>query len=355
MKKALQAKFDAQKIAFAPLVFQAAIALRNLGILRSLEANKEEGRTAADVARELNLTEYGVEVLLDMGLAAELVEHPSPGHYRLSKTGFFIEYDDLTRANMDFVQDVCYQAMFGLEDSVRQGKPEGLKVFGARWATVYEALAELPPSVRRSWFAFDHFYSDQAFPEVLPLVFAAKPKRLLDVGGNTGKWAMLCAGYNPEVHVTILDLPGQLAEARTNALNAGLQDRIDGYEIDLLEVPGREFPAGADAIWMSQFLVCFSKDEIVRILQKAARALSPQASLFILDTYHDLQRFPASEYSLHATSLYFTAIANGNSRIYSSGELKACLAAAGLQVVREWNDIGISHTLWQVQRVTGNV
>jgi len=32
-KSALQAKFDAQKIAFAPIMFQAAKALRDLGIL----------------------------------------------------------------------------------------------------------------------------------------------------------------------------------------------------------------------------------------------------------------------------------------------------------------------------------
>ncbi len=30
-KRAVQAKYDAQKIAFAPIMFQAALALRNLG------------------------------------------------------------------------------------------------------------------------------------------------------------------------------------------------------------------------------------------------------------------------------------------------------------------------------------
>jgi hypothetical protein len=33
-KRAVQAKYDAQKLAFGPVMFQAALALRNLGILR---------------------------------------------------------------------------------------------------------------------------------------------------------------------------------------------------------------------------------------------------------------------------------------------------------------------------------
>ena len=52
---------------------------------------------------------------------------------------------------------------------IKNEKPEGLKEFG-KWNTVYEALSQLPPHVQKSWFGFDHFYSDDAFPLVLPLV-----------------------------------------------------------------------------------------------------------------------------------------------------------------------------------------
>ena len=57
----------------------------------------------------------------------------------------------------------------------------------ARTVIPLNQLAQLPDQVQKSWFEFDHYYSDNAFPEVLPIVFANKPKRLLDVGGNTGK------------------------------------------------------------------------------------------------------------------------------------------------------------------------
>ena len=53
-KSALQAKFDAQKIAFAPIMFQAARALRNLGILEFLVKNKRNGSRVKEISQKLN-------------------------------------------------------------------------------------------------------------------------------------------------------------------------------------------------------------------------------------------------------------------------------------------------------------
>jgi hypothetical protein len=61
----------------------------------------------------------------------------------LDKTGFVVLTDPITQVNIDFNHDVCYQALFSLEQSLDAGKPLGLKVFGD-WPTVYEGLAQLP-------------------------------------------------------------------------------------------------------------------------------------------------------------------------------------------------------------------
>lgn len=68
-KSALQAKFDAQKIAFAPIMFQAAKALRDLGILEFIKNNK--AASINDINIELNLPLYGIKVLLEAGLSLE--------------------------------------------------------------------------------------------------------------------------------------------------------------------------------------------------------------------------------------------------------------------------------------------
>ncbi len=346
-KPALEAKMEAQKLAFAPLMFQAAKALRDLGILERLKEGKGEGVSAAVVAADLEIPEYGVKVLLDAGLSIGIVMLQDE-KYILTKTGFFILTDTMTRVNMDFVNDVCYKPAFWLEESVRKGTPEGLKEFGD-WPTVYEGLSELPDKVQESWFNFDHYYSDLVFPEALPIVFDNAPGKILDVGGNTGKWAIQCCRFDEQVKVTIVDLPGQLNVAYSHIRAQGLKDRIDGYEMNVLD-PDGSFPKGYDVIWMSQFLDCFAEDEILRILEKAKEAMDKGSCLYILETYWDRQKYEASTYSLNATSLYFTCVANGNSRMYHSEDMKALISRSGLYVEKEFELLGVSHSLYRCRK-----
>ncbi|TRX31271.1 SAM-dependent methyltransferase [Flavobacterium sp. ZT3R18] len=339
-KNVVQANLDAQKIAFAPIMFQAAKSLRNLGILEYLfNKNKASIET---IAAELNLSIYGVKVLLEAGLSLEMV-YLKDNEFILTKTGYFILRDKMTNINMDFTQDVNYLAINHLEESIVNGKPAGLKELGD-WDTVYIGLSELPEKIKKSWFDFDHFYSDYTFPEIMPILFGNNPKSFLDVGGNTGKFSMQCAKYDPTVKITILDLPGQANVARKNIADAGFEDRISAIDTNLLDnsIP---FPKGNDIIWMSQFIDCFSLEEIYGLFRRAYEAMTNDASFYILETFWDLQKFQASTYSLHATSLYFTAVANGNSQMFHSEDILKVIEKAGF-VVDEMHDIiGMSHTL----------
>lgn len=345
-KSALQAKYDAQKIAFAPIMFQAARSLRDLGILEVIQKHRK-GIGMEEVAKELNLSVYGVKVLLEAGLSLEMVRVENDLYF-ITKTGWYILKDDLTRVNMDFTQDVNYLGVFSLDESIQQGKPTGLKVFG-EWETVYEGLSQLPEKAKKSWFAFDHFYSDYAFPEILPIVFKSNPGWILDVGGNTGKFATKCAEYNQDVKVTILDLPGQLAKAEENLKEKGIDDRVNGFALNLLD-HSKPFPEGPDVVWMSQFLDCFSQEDVVELLKRGHAAMRDDSSLFILETYWDKQEFEASTYSLHATSLYFTNIANGCSQMYHSDDMYKMVEKAGLVVEEEFENIGVSHTLFKCRK-----
>lgn len=336
----VEARFEAQKIVFGPLLFQATRLLRDLGILRALRTARS-GLALDQITGKVEASRHGVLVLLEAGLAAGVVRREGE-RYVLTKTGACVLGDEITGVNLDVVQNCCFQAVYYLEDSIREQKPVGLqKVFGD-WDTIYPALSKLPQAARDSWFKWDHYYSDAAFPEALPLVFERRPRTLLDVGGNTGKWAIACAAYSPDVAVTILDLTGQLDVARGNV--AGFQKRITCRDIDLLD-HSQPFPRGFDAIWMSQFLVCFPEEDVVRLLERTAAAMTPESRLYILDTFWDRQEHEASAYSLQAISLYFTFLANGVSRMYKAADIIAMLQAAGLTVERESGILGICSTL----------
>lgn len=346
-RSALDSLSDAQKIAFGPFVFQAARVLRDTGILDLLHDEGKAGLDAEAISAKLDLPLYGVKVLADAGLSIGIL-YLDNKNYSLTKTGHFIVTDRMTNVNIDFVHDVCYTGMFHLEEAVRTQRPAGLKAFGD-WDTIYEGLSQLPEKVKESWFGFDHFYSDKAFEEVIPLLFEENPVSILDVGGNTGKFSIRCAGYSDTVRVTILDHPGQLEIAEQNIKEHGFGKRIDTYSIDLLD-HSRPYPKPYDIIWMSQFLDCFGGKDIVELMGKAREALSEDGSIFILDTYWDRQRFEISSFCLNMTSLYFTAMANGTSRMYHSGEMIGYIEKAGLHIVQQIDGIGLSHTLIECKK-----
>lgn len=341
-KSALAAKEAAQWIAFAPVVFQSARVLRESGILLELEHAGREGLTLEEVTQKVNLPLYGVRVLLESGLGIGLVEIHE-GKFIITKTGYFIIHDELTNIQMNFVHDVCYKGLFSLDKSIAHGKPEGLKVFG-EWPTIYEGLSQLPKHVQKSWFGFDHYHSDQAFPYALPLVFKYNPRKILDIGGNTGKWAISCAQHHSDVQITIMDLPGQLKMAKSKIEELKLTNRVSFYPTNILD-ESLPFPKGHDIIWMSQFLDCFSDAEIVSILKRCYKALDENGSVLILEPFWDRQKFEVASFCLQQTSLYFTALANGNSQMYNSETFIRCIEQAGFIIEEQIDNIGVSHTL----------
>jgi ubiquinone/menaquinone biosynthesis C-methylase UbiE len=249
---------------------------------------------------------------------------------------------------MDFINDVNYNGLSHLDESIATGKPAGLKEFG-NWKTIYEGLSQLPDQVQKSWFAFDHFFSDDVFLRVLPLVYGNSVKKLLDVGGNTGKWAIASAIHYPDIHITIVDLPGQINVAKTRIKEAGLQDRISFLPVNILD-DSVIFPKGYDAIWFSQCLDCFSEKEIVSILKKCYEALDENGQVIILEPFWDRQKFEIAAFCLQQTSVYFTTLANGNSQMYSTETFFKCIEQAGFKIVEEINNIGLSQTLLKCKK-----
>ena len=57
-------------------------------------------------------------------------------------------------------------------------------------------------------------------------VYNGSIKKMLDIGGNTGKWAIASARFVKDLEITIMDLPGQLEVAREKVKQAGLEDRF---------------------------------------------------------------------------------------------------------------------------------
>lgn len=353
MKSILESKFSspddsklwAQIIAFGPVMFQVARCLRDFGILTAIN-DSENGLSLESLTKKIDLSKYGVSVLLDGGISSGLISQEKD-LYTLTAAGKHIQGDRLTNVNMNFTHDVCYEGMFALDKSLAHAKPEGLKVFG-NWPTIYEGLTQLPDAVLKSWLEFDHYFSDDSFPRALNYIFKNPPKKILDVGGNTGKFAIACAKYDPNVTVKIVDHPKQTELALKHAEENGVKNQIQVQPMNLLD-HSNALPKGFDSIWMSQFLDCFGEEDISKLMQRAYNAMSEDSFLYIMEPFTDNQRFEASKFCLDMTSLYFTCLANGNSRMYRSTDFHRLLNEQNLVVV-ESHSLRLSHTILKCKK-----
>lgn len=340
---AVQAQRLAQEIAFGPVVFQVSRLMLKFGLFEMFR-DAPNGLTLEELTEKSRLTRYAVQVLLESSLTIGTILLKE-GKFYLGKAGWFLLTDEMARVNMDFNQDVNYLGLFHLEEALLNGKPEGLNVFG-NWPTIYEGLSALPEQVQKSWFGFDHFYSDNSFKQALEIVFGRPLRSLLDVGGNTGRWATKCVAHSQEVEVTIMDLPQQLDMMREQTIGLEGAGRIHGYAANLLD-QGTVFPKPFDAIWMSQFLDCFSEEEVLSILSRAALSMQADTRLYIMETFWDRQRFETASYCLAQISLYFTAMANGNSKMYYSGDMVRLVEKAGLVVENMHDGLGLGHCIME--------
>lgn len=339
---AADALLEAQKIAFGPVVFQCARLLRDWKIFDLLKANKK-GLSVEEIAQKLELPVYAIQVLCESGFSMSALKLEDE-KYTITTIGYFLNTDEMTKVNMDFNHDVNYQGLFHLEEALKSGTATGLHETFSKEETIYPVLLELPQKARDSWFNFDHFYSDASFVKLIDIMSKKGIKKLLEPGGNTGKWAVGLTTASKETEVTILDHQNQIDAAMKNAQKAGVGDRVHGQVIDLLDhsVP---FPKGFDGVWMSQFLDCFAPHDIIALLKRSREALSEDGRVYIVEPFWDRQTHEIGSYCLINTSPYFTALANGTSKMYRAMEFEKFVNEAGMEVEEEINGLGFSSTM----------
>jgi hypothetical protein len=378
--RAIDAQRKAAEIAYGPVTFEVAHIMLKHGIFEMLskasggeavmsDGNSAKGLTLSEICEKTGSSRYAAKVLMESALTTGTVYRDNKKYF-LSKIGWFLLNEERNRIDIAFNHNVNYEGWFNLEKALVEEKPAGLKHFGS-WPTIYEGLSKLPTDVQKSWFDFDHYYSDNSFDEALDIIFESSAnadgkktsvKKLLDVGGNTGLFALRCVKKNPSVNVTIVDLPQQLEMMKKNvkavsdkenatrckvvcgheAVDCKVVDwekRINGFGGNLLDASFK-LPTGYDVIWMSQFLDCFSEEQVISILKRAAAAMSKKTRLYIMETIWDRQQFETTAFCMTQISLYFTALANGNSKMFNAEDLTRLIESAGLKIEKVVDGIG---------------
>ena len=321
----------AQQIVFAPFTFQVIGTMLDFGILQKLD---NENLTQNQIMQLCTLDEYCANVLLQAAEYAHIIQKSDDGKFSLTKAGECFLHDEMTVKNFTFMRDVCYLGANELTLSLKNSEPVGLQKFFVDDKTIYPHVPTLPQKAKKSWYEFDHYYSDGSFEDVLKIIFENSPATIFDIGGNTGKFELACLKFDKKTNLRIIDLPvnKDIALENTNS------NRVEFIPFDVLS--GNDFPKIFDTVFMSQFLDCFSKEQAINILKGIQKSAEPKTKIFILEPVIDNQIFECASFSLAHISLYFTCLANGNSKMYTQNELLEIIRSANLKLNKIHNNVG---------------
>lgn len=147
--------------------------------------------------------------------------------------------------------------------------------------------------------------------------------RVLDLGGGPGAYAVLAAQANPELAVTVLDLPGVTAIAEELVAGAGMQGRVSFVSGSYHDTP---FPGQQDAVHWFGVLHQESAETIPGLMARSFDALKPGGRIHIMDMMTDGTRAHPAFSALFALNM---ALTTEHGWVFSDEELTGWLASAG--------------------------
>jgi demethylspheroidene O-methyltransferase len=152
-------------------------------------------------------------------------------------------------------------------------------------------------------------------------------KRLMDVGGGEGAFAMAAAASAPNLSVSVFDLPAVAQRAAQMFAQAGLSARSQTFGGDFLQ---GDLPKGADVISLVRILHDHD-DHVVMTLLRAAHAALPAHGVLLIG--EPMSGAPARDPMAEAY-FGFYLLAMGRGRARRPAEIAEMVRAAGFSSVK---------------------
>lgn len=274
--------------------------------------------TSEDLASWLACDRRGLDMLLNALVALGLLEKQGD-HF--GDTAFTAKF--LSRNSHDYLGHIImhhHHLVSGwsrLDEAVKTGSP------------VRERASHEDEESSRESFLMGMFnLANMLAPRIVSQIDLAGRRRLLDVGGGPGTYAIYFAKENPGLDAVICDLPTTRSFAEKTVAHFGLSDRVGFVAVDF-EREG--LPKGFDVAWLSHVLHGIGPETCADVLTNAVAALEPGGLIlvqeFVLDNTRDAPVFPAL-FSLNML------LGTPQGQSYTESELIDLLRAAGATDVR---------------------
>ena len=251
-----------------------------LGVIDYLLARPDAEREA--LCADLRIDRGGLGLLCDLLSAAGVCE-VEQGRLRLSEPfRRALKYRDLLEAKLDFAQLALPDFMGGLTELItapdqfrRRSRVFRLFDYGRCFDSSPESEA-----LTRRWMRITTALTRYEAAACLAHHDFGGHRRLLDIGGNSGEFALQICRRVPELHATVFDLPLVCRIGREHVHREPEGPRITFVGGSALTDP---LPGGFDLVTFKSVLHDWPEREALQFLSRAAEALAPGGALLIFE------------------------------------------------------------------------
>jgi (2Fe-2S) ferredoxin/predicted O-methyltransferase YrrM len=277
-----------------------------------------EGARADAVARKLGTDARATEALLNALTAMELLEKRDETFTNGPLAGRFLVAggrDDSRAALMHTAN--LWSRWSTLTDCVRRGT-----------AVAYREMGERGADWTEPFIAAMHKNAALRAPLVARSIGLEGVRRVLDVGGGSGAYAIAFAQAQPALEADILDLPTVVPLANRYIQEAGVAGRVRTRTGDLHE---DGYGEGYDLVLFSAICHMNSPEENRAMLARAFAALAPAGRVVIHDFILNPDKAGPKTGALFALNMLVGTRAGSS---YSGGEYEAWLRESGFEDIR---------------------
>ena len=278
----------------------------------------ESPRTGSELSQAIKADKRGLEMLLNALTAMELLQKTGD---TFSATSFSAEH--LSKKSPGYMGHIImhhHYLMEGwskLDEAVKRGVP------------VRTRSSHGTNSAERESFLMGMFnLASLLAPQVASEIDLRGRRRLLDLAGGPGTYAIHFCKENPALNAVIYDLPTTRPFAEQTVERFALSDRIAFVEGDIVE---DDIGTGFDVVWISHLLHSESPEACATIVAKAATALNDGGLLLIQEFILADSRTAPLHPALFSLNML---IGTPSGQAYAQGELLDMMTRAGLQDVK---------------------
>lgn len=295
--------------------FKAVATALNLGVFDALS---KQPSTAADIAVRIKADERAVTVLLDLLTASRYLRKNNRRYECTSMTAKWILRDSPVSFAPFFTFFNNFVFPFWdthIEESIHSGQLS---------TTLYDSLDQIPGGWKTAQECFIAIANAVGDELVLKARLPSSSRRLLDLGGGHGLYAVKFCHSNPALTATIFDRPEPAAVARQTVTSEKMENRISVVAGDYWR---DDIGTGYDSVLLFNIIHANKPDKNIELFKKVADVLNPGGQVIILEQFSEPTSSNAVGALVQFLSITFLAAVGGQT--YEYDDVVKWLSASG--------------------------